>query len=31
MLELSSLGMSVSIIYPGVEKMVFSELPKIFQ
>ena len=31
MLELSILGISVSIIYPGVEKIVSSEFPKIFQ
>ena len=31
MLELSILGISVSIICPGVEKIVSSEFPKIFQ
>ena len=30
-LELSIQGISVSIIYPGVEKIVSSEFPKIFQ
>ena len=30
-LELSIQGISVSIIYPGVEKILSSEFPKIFQ